>query len=269
MLKQRIITALILAPIAIGGVFLLPPFEFSLFVGLVLTVAAWEWARLADYAGPVRYAYALAMVILLAGSTLLPPLAVLGLGAAWWIAAFFLVISYPRSTNLWSSRIVCSLLGAFILVPGFVGLIELKRLPDSTFLILLLFLLIWGADVGAYFAGRAFGRSKLAPEVSPGKSWAGFYGGLVMGMAIATGMALWKGSVDLLSARGLVFLLGCAFVVVISVLGDLAESMFKRNRGVKDSSNLLPGHGGFLDRIDSLLSAGPVFALFIMTYGWV
>lgn len=269
MLKQRIVTALILAPIAIGGVFILPPFEFSLFVGLVLTVAAWEWARLADYSGPVRYAYAVAMVILLGGSTLLPPLVVLGLGAAWWIAAFFLVISYPRSTNLWSSRLVCSLLGVFILVPGFVGLIELKRLPDSTFLILLLFLLIWGADIGAYFAGRAFGRSKLAPEVSPGKSWAGLYGGLVTAMAIATCMALWKGSIDLLSGRGLVFLLGCAFVVMISVLGDLAESMFKRNRGVKDSSNLLPGHGGFLDRIDSLLSAGPVFALFIITYGWM
>jgi phosphatidate cytidylyltransferase len=235
----------------------------------VLAVAAWEWANLADYTGLERYLYSAGIVALLVVSTVVPPLIVLGLGALWWCLAFILVARYPRSHDLFSSKSIRSILGAFILVPAFTGLRQLKLMPDSNFLILLLFLLIWGADIGAYFAGRAFGRSKLAPEVSPGKSWAGLYGGIVTALAIAVLMVLWQGYVSPLSLRGAVFLLGCAFVVMISVVGDLAESMFKRNKGIKDSSNLLPGHGGFLDRIDSLLSAGPVFCLFILEFGWV
>lgn len=265
MLKQRIITALILAPVSIACVFLLPPLQFSIFVGLVLAVAAWEWANLIGFAGVHRYLYSGAIALLLAGSVLLPPLAVLVTGCLWWCVAFVLIARYPESRDLWSSKAALTLLGILVLVPAFIGLRVLKTMPDSSFLILLLFLLIWGADIGAYFAGRAFGRARLAPAVSPGKSWAGFYGGLATAMLIAVGGALWQG-VELASARGAVFLLGCAFVVVISVIGDLAESMFKRNRGIKDSSNLLPGHGGFLDRIDSLLSAGPVFCLFILLF---
>ncbi len=195
-------------------------------------------------------------------------MAILLAGALWWLTALFLVVRYPAATGAWSSVAARSLIGIFVLVPAWTGLLVLKSGPDSNYLILLLFILIWGADIGAYFAGRAFGLAKLAPRVSPGKSWAGFYGGLFSAMVIAV-IASWVfGKPDLVSPRGLAFLLGCAFVVMVSVLGDLAESMFKRHRGVKDSSNLLPGHGGFLDRIDSLLSAGPVFALFILVYGW-
>lgn len=268
MLKQRILTALIIGPVSIACVFLLPAFEFSIFVGLVLAIAAWEWANLADHDGAARYVYAGVIVALMALSVWVPPVIVLWLGAAWWIAALVFVIRYPQMTDWWSSRAVRSIVGIFVLVPGFVSLHELKVLPDSTFLIMLLFLLIWGADVGAYFAGKAFGKAKLAPSVSPGKSWAGFYGGLATGIVIVTVMSLLKGWPDLLSPRGGLLLLACALVVMISVLGDLAISMFKRYRGIKDSSNLLPGHGGFLDRIDSLLAAGPVFSLFILIYGW-
>lgn len=269
MLRQRIITAVILGPLVIACVFLLPPLEFSIFIGLVLTISAWEWANLADFEGIHRFAYAAAIAVMMAGAAFLMPEIVLCVGIAWWIAAFVLVARYPAGTDWWTSRWVRAALGALVLVPGFVGMRELKLLPDSTFLILMLFLLIWGADVGAYFAGRAFGRAKLAPAVSPGKSWAGLYGGLATAMVIATAMSLWRGWPDLLSARGAALLLACALVVMVSVLGDLAISMFKRRRGIKDSSNLLPGHGGFLDRIDSLLSAGPVFALFILSYGWM
>jgi len=268
MLKQRIITALILAPIAIACVFLLPPPGFSVFVGLVLAVAAWEWANLADFEGAVRYVYSIVIVLLMAVSLFVPPLVILTAGLAWWCLAFFLVVRYPKSRELWGTQMIRALLGAFMLIPAFTGMRELKMMPDSSFLILLLFLLIWGADIGAYFAGRAFGRAKLAPEVSPGKSWAGLYGGLVSALVIAAIMLLVAGDISIVSRRGVVFLLGCAFVVMVSVLGDLAESMFKRNRGIKDSSQLLPGHGGFLDRIDSLLSAGPAFCLFIMLFGW-
>jgi|TARA_B110000263_G_C15147364_1_gene436178 phosphatidate cytidylyltransferase len=143
-------------------------------------------------------------------------------------------------------------------------MVQLKTYPDSNYLIVLLFLLIWGADIGAYFTGKAFGKRKLAPRVSPGKSWAGFYGGLATALIIGSLMALVSpNTVQLVSVEGMIFLGCCGFVAVVSVLGDLTISMFKRNAGVKDSSNLLPGHGGFLDRIDSLLSAGPLFALIV------
>ncbi|MEX2365886.1 MAG: phosphatidate cytidylyltransferase [Pseudohongiellaceae bacterium] len=269
MLKQRIITALILAPVAMAGVFFLPPIEFSLFIGLILAVAAWEWANLAGYTGIYCYFYSAGIVILLVISWFVPPLFLLIPGILWWCLALYLVVRYPQGAGLWSSTAVRSLFGVFMLIPGFISLVQLKLMSGSEFLILLLFLFIRGADVGAYFFGRALGQGKLAPEVSPGKSWAGFYGGLITALVIAIVMAVVHGSPDLGSGRGIIFLLGCAFVVMISVVGDLAESMFKRNRGIKDSSNLLPGHGGILDRIDSLLSAGPAFALFILSFGWM
>jgi phosphatidate cytidylyltransferase len=268
MLKQRVITAIILAPIVIGCVFLLPLLQFSLFIAVVMGIAAWEWANLVRLQGAARVGYAIGIVLLLAGTGLLQPIPILIAGAVWWLCAFYFVVRFPAASTLWSSRLAGALLGVVVFVPGFVGLVQLKQTTDATFLILLLFLLIWGADIGAYFAGRAFGRSKLAPAVSPGKSWAGLYGGLVSALVIAAGMALWYGKPALLTVEGVVFLIGCGIVVLVSVLGDLVESMFKRQRGVKDSSNLLPGHGGVLDRIDSLLSAGPLFALFILLFGW-
>ncbi|XOV90004.1 MAG: phosphatidate cytidylyltransferase [Pseudomonadota bacterium] len=268
MLKQRIITALVLGPLAIAGVFLLPATEFAIFIGLVLTIAAWEWGNFARFDGAARFAYAGLIAVLMVGSLWLPAEAVLVVGLLWWIAAFVFVLQYPARASLWSGRATLSLLGILVLVPGFVSLQVLKRMPDSNFLILLLFLLIWGADIGAYFTGRAFGRAKLAPAVSPGKSWAGVYGGIVTAALIAAGMALWFGKPALDTGRGLLFLGLCSFVVIVSVLGDLTLSMFKRNRGIKDSSSLLPGHGGVLDRIDSLLSAGPLFAFFMLWFGW-
>lgn len=268
MLKQRIITALILAPIAIAGVFLLPPFEFSLFIGAVIALGAWEWANLAGYQGIGRFVYAGGILGLLGLSWLLPPMWVLLAGSLWWLLSLMLVVLYPGARQSWSPAWIRGLIGVFVLVPGWTGLWVLKSQTDSNYLILLLFFLIWGADIGAYFAGRAFGVAKLAPRVSPGKSRAGLYGGLVCALMITMAMSLWIGKPALSSSRGLIFLIGCLLVVLVSVLGDLVVSMFKRERGIKDSSHLLPGHGGVLDRIDSLLSAGPVFALFILVYHW-
>ena len=266
MLKQRIITALILIPIAISGIFLLPPVEFAIFVGAVLTIAAWEWANLAGYEGYARFVYAAVIAALLAGAYWLPPMVPLIAGIAWWCVALVLVVRYPNLTRLWSTVAVRACLGVVILIPGFVSLVQLKALPESDYWILLLFFLIWGADVGAYFAGRAFGQRKLAPLVSPGKSWAGLYGGLVAALLVVIGMSMARGTPELGTGRGAVFLAVCTFVALVSVLGDLSESMFKRQAGAKDSGTLLPGHGGVLDRIDSLLSAGPFFALFILAY---
>ena len=155
------------------------------------------------------------------------------------------------------------------MVPGFVALNTLKGFEASSYLICLLFFLIWGADIGAYFSGRAFGKRKLAPRVSPGKSWAGVYGGITTSIVIAVLMSSWFGAPDLRSPEGAAFLVMCGLIALVSVLGDLTISMFKRHRDIKDASNLLPGHGGFLDRIDSLLSASPAIALYLLNAGWV
>jgi phosphatidate cytidylyltransferase len=268
MLKQRIITALIIAPISIACVFFLAVPGFSLFVGMIIVVSAWEWANLAEFSGLARYVYAGIITLLLVLSGYVPPLWILGAALVWWIAALVLVVAYPGLVTAWGAKFTRLFIGIVALVPGFVALVQLKSGADSSFLILLLFFLIWGADIGAYFSGKAFGGIKLAPRVSPGKSWAGFFGGMATALLIAIGMSMWLSKPNLASGRGALFLVACLVVAVISVLGDLTISMFKRHRGIKDSSNLLPGHGGFLDRIDSLLAAGPTFSLFILLYGW-
>ena len=268
MLRQRFITAIILAPIVLACVFLLPLFEFSLFVGVVLGVAAWEWANFANLGNLNRYFYVLMVSVVMFASYFAPVTPILLLSSLWWVIAFLLVVNYPKFDELWGGSSVILLIGVVTLVPGFVALIELKRHAESAYLICLLFFLIWAADIGAYFSGRAFGRRKLAPRVSPGKSWAGFYGGVVTSLVVAMLMALYLGRPLLFTADGAMYFAACIFIAGVSVLGDLTISMFKRHRGIKDSSNLLPGHGGFLDRIDSLLSASPVFALYLSIAVW-
>ena len=267
MLKQRVITGLIMAPIAVVGVFFLPLYGFAVFVGLIMLVSGWEWAQLAGYSGSSRVIYAGLLGLALPFIFFVPSVYILYIlipGLLWWILAIFFVVSYPAFAKSWSSKVVRSIIGILVLVPAFAAMVQLKTYPDNNYLIVLLFLLIWGADIGAYFTGKAFGERKLAARVSPGKSWAGFYGGLATALIIGSLMALVRpDTVQLDSYEGMIFLGCCGFVAVVSVLGDLTISMFKRNAGVKDSSNLLPGHGGFLDRIDSLLSAGPLFALIV------
>ncbi|BBN53078.1 phosphatidate cytidylyltransferase [Pseudomonas chlororaphis subsp. aurantiaca] len=263
MLKQRIITALILLPIALCGFFLLEGSAFALFIGLVVTLGAWEWARLAGFeAQSTRIAYAVVVAALLFLMQLLPGIApwVLGVAVLWWGLATFLVLTYPRTSEHWAGAAAKLVIGLLILLPAWQGLVFIKQQPLGNWLIMAVMVLVWGADIGAYFSGKAFGKRKLAPQVSPGKSWEGVYGGLLLSLVIAAVVGLvagWSFGQIILG------LLGAAIVVFISVVGDLTESMFKRQAGIKDSSNLLPGHGGVLDRIDSLTAAIPVFAVLL------
>ena len=268
MLKQRIITALILLPVALAGFFLLDGQWFALFIGAVITLGAWEWARLAGLqTQKLRIAYALVVVILLGWLYRFPQLAVpvLALGVLWWVFAIWAVLRYPASADTWRAQPVRLLIGLLILLPAFQGLLLLKQWPLGNWLIVSVMVLVWVADIGAYFAGRTFGKRKLAPKVSPGKSWEGLVGGLLASLLVTLGVGLYR---DWLPAELLLALLGATVVVLISVVGDLTESMFKRQAGVKDSSNLLPGHGGVLDRIDSLTAAVPVFAVLLWAAGW-
>lgn len=264
MLKQRIITALILAPVVLAGVFLLPPVAFAVFIGVIILIGAWEWAGLSGFNGWQRYIYALVLMPMLVGAWYAPATPILIAGLIWWILALWLVASYGSRRHLPDSSWLKALLGPLVLVPAWVGLLQLKLQPDSTYLISLLFFLIWGADIGAYFAGRAFGRHKLAPDVSPGKTWEGVAGGLLVAIVIYILMDAGYGTYQMFSQGWLLALLACVFIVLLSVLGDLTESLFKRERGIKDSSALLPGHGGILDRIDSLVAAAPVYSLLFL-----
>ena len=268
MLKQRIITALVLLPFALGGFFLLDGPLFALFIGAVVSLGAWEWARRAGLTAQVqRVAFAVLVAALLLVLYLVPVLApwVLLCALIWWALATALVLGYPASSRYWVGLPAKLIIGLLILLPAWQGLVLFKQWPEANWLILAVMVLVWGADIGAYFSGRRFGKRKLAPQVSPGKSWEGVFGGLLATLLICVGVAIYR---DWSFASLLLGLLGTAVVVLISVVGDLTESMFKRQAGVKDSSNLLPGHGGVLDRIDSLTAAIPVFAALLWLAGW-
>lgn len=268
MLKQRIITALILLPIALCGFFLLDGANFALFIGLVVTLGAWEWARLAGLiAQGLRVAYAVVVAGLLMLLHLMPELApwVLGVSVPWWALATWLVLTYPRTSELWASVACRLLIGLLVLLPAWQGLVLIKHWPLGNWLIMAVMVLVWGADIGAYFSGRAFGKRKLAPQVSPGKSWEGVYGGLALSLVITAVVGVTR---EWSAGELILGLFGAAVVVLVSVVGDLTESMFKRRSGIKDSSNLLPGHGGVLDRIDSLTAAIPLFAVLLWAANW-
>lgn len=261
MLKQRIITAVILAPLAIAGFVLLEGGWFALFIGAVVTLGAWEWARLAGETRQTgRVIYALVFAVLLLGlywANLPAPLFFFP-ALIWWLFAAVMVVRYPRGSELWAGSMLPRIFGLLILLPAWYGLIWLREAANGLWLIMALMVLVWAADIGAYFAGKTWGKRKLMPNVSPGKTIEGFLGGLVFTQLLMLVVVLYLGW-SLGSV--LLALLGAALVVAFSVVGDLTESLFKRDQGLKDSSSLLPGHGGVLDRIDSLTAAIPVFAL--------
>ena len=267
MLLQRVLTALILAPLMLAGIYLLPDIGFRIFIGLIVALAAWEWANVAGIVSPfgrVSLAVFACSLFLVAHLTLTVNsqlwLNLTLFSFVWWIVAAFTVFVYPKHTRWLSSVVLRSLVAIPVLGAFWLGLVWLKNQPQAILLLTWLMLLVWGADIGAYFSGRLFGNRKLAPSVSPGKTWAGVYGGMVTSVVISLAIAfMYLSEPDVKGWLWLVLL--SVAVVSISVLGDLFESLLKRNRGIKDSSSLLPGHGGVLDRIDSLCSATPMFIL--------
>ncbi|MCE0490622.1 phosphatidate cytidylyltransferase [Pantoea sp. Mb-10] len=279
MLKSRLITAFILIPLVIAALFWLPLSGFAITTIVICMLAAWEWGQLAGLkTRQQRIWLAVICGLLLAAMlfTLQPYQRNLhqyqvegSLWAAlgWWLVALLLVLSYPASAALWrSSRPLRLIFGVLTVVPFFWGMVALRQYHYESdhfagaWWLLFIMVLVWGADSGAYMFGRLFGKHKLAPKVSPGKTWEGFFGGLLSSAIIA-----WLFAVFAPLAVAPVTLIICAVVATLaSVLGDLTESMFKREAGIKDSGNLIPGHGGILDRIDSLTAAVPVFACLLL-----
>ena len=259
MLKTRVITAVI-AVIVLGVVlFVVPSRATEGFVGLVILGGAWEWSAFVGLtAVSARLFYTLLIALLCAVPYFLVPdssLLVLQIACAWWLAAFIWTFFYPTAIPVFVRWVA----GALVLVPAFTALILLFR-SGAEYLLFALFI-VWAADAGAYFAGKQFGRVKLAPGISPGKTWEGVIGGLLVVALLATVTAYYRVDVAIF-----VLLPFCLAVAAVSIVGDLTVSMFKRTAGIKDSGRLFPGHGGILDRIDSVSAAAPLFALGL---GWL
>jgi phosphatidate cytidylyltransferase len=261
MLRTRVITGCILGALLLLGLFLLPPQGAVLAFGVVFTIGAWEWAgfgAVKSIAGRLAYALGMALLLLLGWrwSGTAPHLQwLLGAACVWWLLALLWLWLAPSRQR----PILVLICGALALAPAFVAI---TRLQTSTsgfargpVMVLWLVLMVCAADIGAYFAGRAFGRHKLAPRVSPGKTVEGAVGGMGSVALIAWAGAVYFGLPALIAVP-----FGCA-VGIYSIIGDLTESMFKRAASLKDSGVLLPGHGGMLDRIDSVTAAAPLYAL--------
>lgn len=256
---KRILTALVLIPIFVLFLFLLSSKAFCLLTGVVVLWAAFEWSSFMGVKQlKYRIFYSAMLFFLLIGSLWFYIPGVMIASFIWWIFAFILVLFYPKLSQGWRKNITLrGLMGWVILIPCWLAINYIRNIPEiGIYVLLFLFVLIWGADSGAYFAGKYFGKNKLAPHVSPGKTWEGLAGALVVTFIITIATLYWVQA----SYKVKCFVCMIAFMTVLfSVVGDLFESMLKRNEGLKDSGRLLPGHGGILDRIDSLTAAAPVF----------
>ncbi len=278
MLRTRIITALVILPVVLLALFVFPPWAWLAFTLLVMGAAAWEWTRLAGF-NPSQVRFFLVFATALAVTTAVLFLVgrwpwfgdalriVLGLSAFFWAAVVPLWL-----LNLWQVRSpwLNALAGIMVLFPTWLAMLMLRE--GGPWLMLSFAVIVWVADVAAYFSGKKFGKRKLAPSISPGKTIEGVIGGVV---AVIAYYFLWRylalefpvnNAVTELCGQGSIVAALFVLLALVSVIGDLFESWMKRGVGMKDSSNLLPGHGGVLDRIDALTSTLPLATLYMVLY---
>ena len=265
MFKQRFVTASVLALLFICALVFSSTATFVSCIMLVVLIAGWEWsnlARIESIVGRLSFLLALLVSMLLIASfagiynenNFALSYQICSLSVILWAVIFLWLQGYPSSAILWSSKPIMLCLGLFLLTSTWLALSSIVSLENGRYLLLLAVTIIVLADVGGYIAGKLFGRHKLAPTISPGKTWEGLVGGLILQSCLIAVLAQIFADVSLLLLCLLVFP-----VALSSVVGDLFESMLKRHRGIKDSSNFLPGHGGFLDRLDGVMAALPLF----------
>lgn len=269
MLRTRVITALVLVGLLLPALFYLPQNYWALLVAAFIGIAGWEWGALLGWRAAGRVTLGLVTALICAVAALVDPVAIgsegLGRLATGWVlaaygaaAVFWCLIMPFWLRQKWSlAGPVGLLVGAVVLLPTWLAMVQLRVLGPGV--LLGIFAVVWMADIAAYFSGKAFGKHKLAPSISPGKTREGAIGAVV-GVVIYGLVVRQIFSLDILSLP--LWILSLIGVTVISIVGDLYESLLKRKAGIKDSSNILPGHGGVLDRIDSLTSTLPVVALF-------
>ncbi len=259
MLKLRVITALVLLPIVLGAVFGLDRLSFAVVAGIFFILAGWEWAAMMGKVSlAVRLAWVATLAVVMVAAEYFQPAWLLNAIPVWWLLALVLVVGYPGNARLWYRPALMALVGLLLLVPSWAAVVQLQSNGAlglaGPWALMFILLWVWAADTGAYFAGRTFGKHKLAPLVSPGKTIEGLLGGVALALVVVAGVY----AAGLLEAKLWPLMLVALFTVLASALGDLFESMVKRERGFKDSGTILPGHGGMLDRIDSVTAAMPI-----------
>jgi phosphatidate cytidylyltransferase len=263
MLRSRVLTALALTALLVVAILFSPPSVTTSILGLILLIGAWEWSAFLALALPWRLLYVLALAgLAVAGWRYSLEAArfrlMLELGIAWWLIALLWIVCAPQRVG----RITAALAGALALLPAWIALVRIDRQWDNgAQWALFILALAFAADTGAFFAGGRFGRLRLAPRVSPNKTWEGVIGGMLFALLVAAGGVVW------FSLPALSFLPLCLAAAAFSVVGDLTESLLKRHVRLKDSGRLFPGHGGVLDRIDSVTAATPVMALGLIWLG--
>jgi phosphatidate cytidylyltransferase len=272
MLKQRIATALVLLIGLIAMTTSLGLEAFAAITGALVLIGAWEWAAFASLGDKSRLAFvgtlALSIALLwfalgVGGAPGYDAGFALGfslLGALFWVLMFAAIASFPQSTDAWNDKSRISVMGMLSLLCTWVGLVTLKALLLNGALVIMLIIMVAAVDVGAFFTGKLFGKRKLAPALSPNKTWEGVWGGVTLNVAVSIVFAILLDSyVQAFALIDYVIFAALALIVAFfSVVGDLAESMLKRNKELKDSGSILPGHGGLLDRIDGLMAATPI-----------
>jgi len=263
-LRKRIVTAIVLAAALLVIVLWLPALVTEIVLTLLVLAGAWEWSAFLRLPGSLpRAAYVACVAALLWVAWDVTVTAegrniVLGAAVAWWIGALGWIVLAPRRVAPWSAGVA----GLLALVPAWLALMRLRLdLPRGAEWMLFALILVWSADIGAFFVGRRFGRLRLAPIVSPGKTWEGVIGAAAVTAFVAVLGGLWFH----VPLRG--FLPVCLIAVAFSIVGDLTESLLKRFAGMKDSGTLFPGHGGVMDRIDSVTGAAPVLFLGLTLLG--
>ena len=285
-MKQRIITGAVLIVLAVLWMFYFPWYGYLAASVLIAVLGGWEWGQFIS--AKARIPYGAAILVLGGAALALVPglwgeghnhaasfgsaaaVAAVSIASVWWILASAMVLTYPEKSVWWkSSAALKAVFGLLTLVPFLISLVilhtgngDIPVLPFESEGLNLLYpmLLVWCADSGADFAGKNFGKHHMIPKVSPGKTVEGLAGGIVLSGIVAVAFSQ-------SAAHTLPVLAASAAAIVFSVMGDLTESMFKRSAGVKDSSNLLPGHGGVLDRVDSLTAALPVYLAVLSVLG--
>lgn len=264
MLKARILTAAVLVVLLVGVVLCLPPLATVVVVTAIVLVGAWEWSTFLRKPTLILRTLYLAVVAVLlpliwqATQTRAGIAIVLAVAVAWWLVAFAWLVLAPHRAARWSA----ALAGWLALVPAWAALMRLRLdAPRGAQWTLFVLVLVWVADIGAFFVGRRFGKIRLAPRVSPGKTWEGLLGGVAASALVAIAGAEWFG------VPASFFVPLCLITVAFSVIGDLTESLLKRFAGLKDSGTLFPGHGGIMDRIDSVTGAAPVLVFGLIALG--
>lgn len=273
MLKKRVLTACILLPLIILAILYLNIESFAVLTAIIFLIGAWEWTSLSGFKTIpervlafiifpllallffilVKYLMFAVLIYINQPNLFFHLLGIISLIS--WCLAAVAVFLYPKGSSIYGKKWISLIIGVFVLVPSWFALVILQYL--NGYYLFYILALIFAADTSAYFVGRKFGKHKLAPNVSPGKTWEGVLGAVTAAILVSMiGFAIIKPHHKL-------FIWGfiAVMVVLFSIIGDLFESLFKRLRGLKDSGTILPGHGGILDRLDSLTAALPIFAL--------